>query len=70
MEGALLIGAMSLVAGLSLLCLPETRDKKLPQTISEAEAMKRWVITIFSQVYRSSKRFHPWLVDFVLGSNE
>ena len=44
MGGALLIGVMSLVAGLFLLCLPETRGKKLPQTISEAEAMKRWVI--------------------------
>ena len=37
--GALLIGIVSLLAGLILLCLPETRVTKLPQTIPDAEAM-------------------------------
>ena len=42
--GALLIGIVSLLAGLILLFLPETRATKLPQTIPDAEAMTGWVL--------------------------
>ena len=39
--GALVAGTLSLLAGLLVLFLPETRATKLPQTTAEAEAMQR-----------------------------
>lgn len=37
-----IFGGSALVAGLLVLLLPETRNKKLPETVDEAEALTGW----------------------------
>ena len=43
----IIFGALSLLAGLSTLILPETKGLTLPQTLKEAESIRRYMIFLF-----------------------